>query len=90
MERKTAIAAALAITMSLGSGVVALSANAGALGLGRSTPVAATQRAVAPAPAGVRPAGANSALREGERGDSARTAPIGAERATNAKGEHND
>ncbi len=90
MERKTAIAAALAITMSLGSGVVALSANAGALGFGGSTPVAAMQSAVVPAPAGARLVAAKAAPREGEHDDSARTAQLGAERATSAKGEHDD
>ena len=91
MDRKTAIAAALAITMSLTSGVVALGANAGALGFGGATPVAATQSVVAPASAR-RSAGGRERRRsrEGEHDDGARSAQIGADRAASAKGEHND
>ena len=88
MERKTAIAAALAITMSLSSGVVALSANAGALGFGSSAPVAATQSAVAPVAGGVRTAVAPAAFREVEHDDGARFVQIGADHSATTKGEH--
>jgi hypothetical protein len=75
VNRRTALATALAITMSVTSGVVALSANAGALGFGVSTPVAATQ-SVVPSAAGSRQAAVpNAGLREG---------------ATSTKGEQND
>ena len=89
MNRKTAIAAAVAITMSLTSGVVALSANAGALGFGASPPVAATQT-VAPSAAGsVQPVTAKAAF-EGGHDDGARSTQLGADRVTSTKGEHND
>ena len=87
MNRKTAIAAALAITMSVMSGVVAWSANAGALGFGGSTPVAATQRAVAPV---TQPVAAPASSRGGAHDDAARVAQADAERAVSTKGEHND
>ena len=88
MQRKTAIAAALAITMSLSSGVVALSANAGALGFGSSAPVAATQSVVAPVAGGVRAATATAVFREGERDDGARLVQIGTDHSATTKGEH--
>jgi hypothetical protein len=87
MDRKTAIAAALAITMSLTSGVVALSANAGALGFGSSTPVAATQSVVASAAGSVQSATANAPLREGEHDDSARSVQLVADPSASTKGE---
>ena len=87
MDRKTAIATALAITMSLTSGVIALSANAGALGFGSPAPIAATQNVVIPAAGGVQ-AAAKTVSREGEHDDGARSAQVGADRAASTKGEH--
>lgn len=81
MNRKTAIAAAIAITMSLTSGVVAMGANAGVLGFGGTTSVAATPSAVVST--------VNQASRGHEQDDSAR-AITGADRATSTKGEHYD
>lgn len=90
MNRRTAIAAAVAVTMSLTSGVVAWSANAGALGFGASNPAVATQSVVASGARGAQPAAANSALRGGENDDGARSAQVGADHTTTARGEHND
>jgi hypothetical protein len=90
MDRKTAIAAAVAITMSLSSGVIALSANAGALGFGVSTPVAATQTVIPSAARSVQPVPAKAAFREGGQDDGARSTQLGAARATNSRGEQDD
>ena len=89
MNRKTAIAAAVAITMSLTSGVVALSANAGALGFGASTPVAATQTVIPSAARSVQPVTAKAAFRDGGHDDGARSTQLGADRVTSTKGEQN-
>ena len=67
MNRKTAIAAALAITMSLTSGVVALGANAGALGFGGAKPNVATQNVL---PAGARLVGSSASKPARHRGES--------------------
>ena len=89
MNRKTAIAAAVAITMSLTSGVVALSANAGALGFGASTPVAATQTVIPFTARSVQPVTAKTAFREGGHDDGAGSNQLGADRVTSTKGEQN-
>jgi len=86
MDRKTAIAAAIAITMSVGSGAIALGANAGALGFSRPTPVAATQTVAPTAARGALPTTRSAASQQREHDDSARTN----QSATSAKGEHSD
>jgi hypothetical protein len=90
MNRKTAIAAALATTMSLTSGVVALGANAGALGFGGAKPNVATQNVL---PAGARLVGSSAskpARHEREPEDLTRATQTGADRAARARGEHYD
>jgi hypothetical protein len=83
VDRKTAIAAALAITMSVASGAVALGANAGALGFGGSTPVASTQSIVVPAAGPIRSVAAKAAVGEGEHDDGARSVQISADASAN-------
>jgi hypothetical protein len=87
MDRKTAIAAAIAITMSVGSGAIALGANAGALGFSRPAPVAATQTVAPTAAGGARPTTRTAASHQRELDDSARTTD---QTSTSAKGEHSD
>jgi hypothetical protein len=84
MDRKTAIATAIAITMSLTSGAIALGANAGALGFSRPAPVAVRTVAAISAPSAQ---GATRTTTVNARGhDDALTN----QSSTNAKGEHND
>ena len=88
MDRKTAIAAALAITMSLASGVVAVGANAGALGFGGSARVVSAPSGVTPAPGPVHSVVAKATPREGEHDDRARSAQVSADGSASTKGEH--
>ena len=87
MERPKAIALAVALTMSVGSGVVALGANAGALGFGHPASTVATQT-VAPAVAGgIQPAGPRGTAPAHEHDDGGYAAESASARATTTKGE---
>jgi hypothetical protein len=95
MQRKTAVAAASAISMSLASAAIAIGASFGALGFASASPAPSAQPAAVSAPAaGSTPGQITSSARGGagehEHEGSTTGAAVTTTRATYEKGNHSD